>query len=504
MTELKFGTDGWRAIIAKEFTLDNIARVAEATAQWLLKNSKQPSVVLGHDNRFGGELFAEATAMILCTHGVKVYLAKGFVSTPMVSLGTVKQKADLGIVITASHNPPSYNGFKLKGSYGGPLLPEKTEEIEKLIPKKNMHDLDELKIQNYLENGSIEYIDLETMYCDHLETNFDLDIIRKSRLNFSYDAMYGAGQNVINRLLPDTALLHCENNPSFNGQAPEPIHKNLLEFSNRIKLFENIDCGLATDGDADRLGLYDKKGNFIDSNHIILLLIKYLYEEKEMRGKVVTSFSVSAKVGKLCEHYGLEHEVTKIGFKHIAGLMISEDVLLGGEESGGIAIKGHIPERDGIWIGLTIWECMAVTGKSLHELIKDVYAIVGPFSFERSDMHIQENLKNEIIKNCKKNIYKSFGEYKIKRTENLDGYKYFFDNDEWLMIRASGTEPVLRNYVESSCPKKTNSILKAAEQTLLGKMPLNNGVSKKGRYKNGNEIDMTHINDRPGAMPESA
>ncbi len=186
-----------------------------------------------------------------------------------------------------------------------------------------------------------------------------------------------------------------------------------------------------------------------------------------MKGKVATSFSVSPKIGKMCDHFGLKQEVTKIGFKYIAGIMISEDVLIGGEESGGIAIKGHIPERDGIWIGLTIWEYMAKSGKTLRELIRDVYAIVGPFSFERSDLHLQEELKNTIVANCAKNHYQAFGDYKIVRTETTDGYKYFFNNDEWLMIRASGTEPVLRNYAESSTLKNAFLILKAAEQTLL-------------------------------------
>lgn len=466
MTAIKFGTDGWRAIIAKDFTVDNLARVAEATAQWLLKY-KTPSVVIGHDSRFGGELFAETTSKILCSHGIKVYLAKGFVSTPMVSLGTVRKGADLGIVITASHNPSSYNGFKLKGSYGGPLLPDKIEEIENLIPLQNLIDIDKLHLKEFEYKGLFEYVDLETMYCNHIEANFDLTAIRKSGLRFAYDAMFGAGQNVIKRLFRGITMLHCEDNPSFQGQAPEPIHKNLKEFSTLIKLSKKIDCGLATDGDADRIGLYDKDGNFIDSNHIILLLIKYLHEQKGMQGKVVTSFSVSPKISKMCKYYGLEQEVTKIGFKHIAGIMITDDVLLGGEESGGIALKGHIPERDGIWVGLTIWEYMAKSGKSLKELIQEVYDIVGAFSFQRSDLHLQEELKNEIVANCENNFYQNFGDYKILRMENTDGYKYFFNDDEWLMIRASGTEPVLRNYAESGSLEKVFAILRAAEETLL-------------------------------------
>jgi phosphomannomutase len=467
MTAIKFGTDGWRAIIADDFTVDNVARVSDACAQWLNRNHKTASVVLGHDCRFAGELFAATVAKILCSKGIKVYLAKGFISTPMVSLGTLRKKAQLGIIITASHNPPSYNGFKLKGFYGGPLLPEKVKEIEDLIPESYSGDLSRLNLEKFKVEGLLEYIDLETMYCDHVKANFDLEAIKNSGLCFAYDAMYGSGQNVIRRLFPDIALLHCENDPSFKDQAPEPIHKNLHEFSEFIKESGKIDCGLATDGDADRIGLYDNKGNFIDSHHIILLLIKYLHEVKGMKGKVVTAFSVSPKIGKMCRHYGLEQKVTKIGFKYIADIMISEDVLLGGEESGGIAIKGHIPERDGIWMGLVIWEYMARSGKSLQQLISEVYKIVGPFSFERSDLHLHEELKNAIVENCDKNIYASFGEYKVQRIEKTDGYKYFFNDDEWLMIRASGTEPVLRNYAESSSTQNAFSILKAAEQALL-------------------------------------
>lgn len=474
ITPIKFGTDGWRAIIAKDYTIENVVRVAEATAQWLKRNNKEPKVVIGHDNRFGGQLFAETTAMILCQHGIKVHLAKGFVSTPMVSLGTVKKKADLGIVITASHNPPSYNGFKLKGSYGGPLLPEKVEEIEKLIPDVAPHDISKLNLYDFVNTNQIEYIDLETMYCNYVEKHFDLDAIRRSKLHFAYDAMFGAGQNVIARLLPDVALLHCENNPSFNGQAPEPIHKNLKEFSDKIRTSTIIDCGLATDGDADRIGLYDSNGNFVDSNHIILLAIQYLCEQKKMKGKIVTAFSVTPKVAKMCEHFGLKHNVTKIGFKYIAGYMVNEDVLLGGEESGGIAIKGHIPERDGIWMGLTIWEYMAKSGKSLQDLIKDMYAIVGPFCFDRSDLHLEEGQKNQIVENCKNNVYSNFGDYKVLRTEDLDGFKYFFENGEWVMIRASGTEPVLRVYAESDSAKRTQAILDTVVSVLLNKeVPLN-------------------------------
>lgn len=466
MTKIKFGTDGWRAIIAKDFTVENVARVSQGTADWLKKNFESPSVVVGHDCRFAGELFAETVSKVLINNGIKVFLAKDFVSTPMISLGTVNLKASLGIIITASHNPPEYNGFKLKGHYGGPLLPEKVEEIEAIIPEKNAINLDKIYL-NEQEGKMLEYVDLESMYCEHVEKNFDLDAIRKSGLQLAYDAMYGAGQNVIRRLLPESTFLHCDYNPSFDGQAPEPIHKNLLEFSEMIKLSGDIDLGLATDGDADRIGLYDSEGNFVDSHHIILLLIHYLVKYKGMNGKVCTAFSTTTRINKICKHYNLPLEVVKIGFKYICGIMIKEDVLIGGEESGGIAIKGHIPERDGVWMGLVICEFMAKTGKSLKELIDEVYSITGPFAFERIDLHLKEDVKNKIVDACESNKYVSFGKYKVQRVDNLDGYKYFLNDDEWLMIRASGTEPVLRTYAESHSREEAFAILKAGQETLL-------------------------------------
>ena len=453
--KIKFGTDGWRAIIAKEFTVENVARVAEATANWLLKTrGKNPSVVLGHDCRFAGELFCNTIAHVLCNKGVKVYIAKGFVSTPMISLGAVNLKTDIGIIITASHNPPE--------------LPAMVEEIEQLIPDQCSLDLNDLPLDTYRNNNLLLNTDLETMYTDHVIKNFNLDAIRNSGLKLAYDAMYGSGMNVMKRILPELKMLHCDYNPSFMGQAPEPIHKNLTEFSNMIKDANGkISSGLVTDGDADRLGFYDAQGNFVDSHHIILLLIHYLYKYKNMRGKVCTAFSTTPKVAKLCKHYGLEIQTVKIGFKYIAEIMINEDVLLGGEESGGIAIKGHIPERDGIWMGLTLWEFMATSGKTLNDLIAEVYEIVGRFSFERNDVHLKEEVKQQILENCKGGKYKQFGKYKVARIEDLDGFKYFFENGDWMMIRASGTEPVLRLYAESGTKDAAFDILSDSKATLL-------------------------------------
>lgn len=465
-SKIKFGTDGWRAIIAEEFTVENVARVTYATAQWLKTSGWSKQIAVGHDCRFAGELFAETVAKVLLNEGIKVKMSRGFVSTPMISLAANHFDCGLGIILTASHNPPSYSGFKLKAHYGGPLTPEKVQEIEDIIPDSVPFDYAKVDLSVYEKNGQLEIMDFETHYVKHIEKNFDLEAIRKSGLNLVYDAMYGAGQNVIRRILPDVQLLHCEHNPSFMGQAPEPIQKNLQELEAYIKAKGNIHCALATDGDADRIGLYNGKGDFIDSHHIILLLMHYLKKYKELGGKVVTAFSTTPRVGKMAEFYGLESEVVKIGFKYIAGIMVEEDVLIGGEESGGIAVKGHIPERDGIWMGLIVWEFMAKSGKTLDELIQEVYDIVGPFKFERNDLHITEELKQKIVAKCINNEYSAFGQYKVQNVGTIDGWKFFFDDSRWVMIRASGTEPVLRTYAEAPTMEEVREILKQTELTI--------------------------------------
>jgi phosphomannomutase len=466
MTKIKFGTDGWRAIIAKEYTLENVARVAYSTAQWMKKNCAAKSIVIGHDCRFAGEMFAEGCAKIMANEGIKVFLAKGFVSTPMVSLGNVKLKTGLGIILTASHNPPEYGGFKIKADFGGPLQPEKVQEIEDAIPEKCPVDYNQLSIAEFVAKGLIEYVDLETMYVDQIKTQFDLDAIKKSGLQFAFDAMYGSGQNVMKRILPDVICLHCEHNPSFNGQAPEPIAKNLTEFATLIKEHGKIAAGLAIDGDADRIGLFNGKGEFVDSHHIMLLLINYLHKYKGLFGKVVVAASTTPRVERLCKEWNLPFDMVQIGFKHIAAQMVTEDVLVGGEESGGIAIKSHIPERDGIWMGLVIFEYMAKSGKTLEQLVEEIYALVGEFKYWRDDLHLPEATKQEVIANCKAGKYTSFGSYTVQKVETIDGFRYIFNDDEWLMIRPSGTEPLLRAYAESKTLAGAFAILKAAKEEL--------------------------------------
>lgn len=465
MSKIKFGTDGWRGIIAKDFTVANVARVAKATADWVLRQNPNAAIVVGYDCRFGGTLFSTTAINVFVQQGVKVYFDPNFVSTPMISLGAKTLGSELGVIFTASHNPPSYNGYKLKAKHGGPLIVKYIEEIENEIPDAFV--VEEIGVEELVKQGKVEVVDLEDMYFNHVAEHFDLDAINNSGFVVAYDAMYGAGQSILPRILPQADLLHCEYNPSFYGQAPEPIAKNLQEFANYLRQTKHADFGLATDGDADRIGLYDGKGNFVDAHHVILLLIHVLHKYKGMTGKVVVAFSVSDKIKKLCNAYGIEVEVTKIGFKYICEKMITEDVLVGGEESGGIAVKGHIPERDGIWDGLVLIEHLAQTGMSLPELIAEVYDIVGKFSYNRNDLHLKEEQKQAILAKCNAREYKAFGNLTIERLEDIDGFKYHFANEESVMIRASGTEPVLRVYAEAGSPERVEEILTQVKGALL-------------------------------------
>jgi phosphomannomutase len=463
--KIKFGTDGWRAIIAQDFTVYNVARVSQGLADWLLKRGAEPKVVVGHDCRFGGELFCETVTKVLCSNGIKVFLAKGFVSTPMISFGVLELKAQQGVVITASHNPPSYNGYKLKGAHGGPSNPDDIAAVEALIPEEVNIPIESLA--HWESKGLVEYVNLEDMYVDYLHTKFDFKALTGSPFKMAYDAMYGAGQNVIRRALPGAVLLHCEENPGFKGQAPEPLDKNLQELAKTIRTTPELKIGLATDGDADRIGLYDEDGNFVDAHHIILLLVHYLHKYKGMNGKVAIAFSTTDRVKKMCEAYGLPVEVTPIGFKYISEIMTREDVLVGGEESGGIAVKGHIPERDGIYDGLVLYEYMSKSGKTLKELCQEVYDVVGTFFYERNDMHIDNDKKNAIIKKAQEDGYPAFGKYTFNRRETIDGVKYHLDNGGWMMLRASGTEPLLRIYAEGNSKEETHDILEEVKKTIL-------------------------------------
>ncbi len=464
---IKFGTDGWRAIIAKDFTVRNVAAVSLACAAWINIKYKNPRVVIGYDTRFGGAMFAETVTKVLALKGIEVITCDHFVPTPAVSYAITVLDACFGIVITASHNPASYNGFKLKGIHGGPLMEEEIRNIENLINPELEIDLDQISIESLKEKGFVKYHDIEKLYITHLKNSFKMDLIARSRFHFAFDPMFGSGQNIMKKILPGVKCINSIPDPLFNGTSPEPLARNLKDFMTLMGRNQQYDCGLVVDGDADRIALVNSKGEYIDSHHVILLLIHYLAGYRRQTGKIITGFSSTVKIEKLAAHYKLEVERVPIGFKDISKHMLNDDVLVGGEESGGIGVKGHIPERDGIWMGLLIWQLMAESDKSLETLIGEIYSITGSFAFERSDLPLDKELKNRVIEKCKNNDFTHFGKYKVKTRSDLDGYKFFFDDNTWLMIRPSGTEPVLRIYAEAATREETLIILEEARKIIM-------------------------------------
>ena len=461
---ITFGTDGWRAVIADDFTYDNLYIVAEAAARYFKRHKKvDKGVIIGYDARFMSGDFAAYTAEVLGNRGIKVFLSDTIASTPMVSLAIAKRKAAGGIVITASHNPPRYNGFKLKEEYGGPAHPEMIERLEKHVHKlldqdkkkpKSVKPLEELKKQGIVKN-----IDLTNLYIEDVRNKIDLDVIRNMDIKIAYDAMYGAGAGVIGHLVDSVEELRSAHNPSFGGINPEPLPQHMGPLFDAMKS-GGYNIGFATDGDADRIGAVDEKGQFVDSHRIFALLIKYLYEQKGLRGTVVKSFSVTELVDKMCERYTIPLHITPVGFKHICREMVEGDVLVGGEESGGIGVKNHIPERDGILIGLLLCEMIAVREKKLSELVDELMEDYGYHFYNRIDMHVLKKEQPRIIRTFKKGLDTIAG-YPVRSRNDLDGFKFYFDHG-WLLIRSSGTEPLIRYYAEANSPDKVEKILRFA------------------------------------------
>ncbi len=467
MDKIKFGTDGWRGIIARDFTIDNVVKITLATALWLTRKYKNPVAVVGYDCRFGGEMFMEAVAKILASKGIRAFVAERYVTTPMVSLGTVKLKAQCGIVITASHNSAEYNGFKLRGEHGGPMFEKDQKDVENLMINDIEIDLELLNWNYLLEQGLINYIDLKSIYLKEVRDTYDMERISNSGLNFAFDAMYGSSQNLFRKVLPGIHMLHCEINPTFRGVPPEPVRKNLHELTELVWKSKNIDCSLAVDGDGDRIAMLDKQAGFYDANHILLLLIHYLAGYKKLTGKVVVSFSTTLKVEKICQVYNLEVIRTRIGFMEASRIMSEDVVLVGGEESGGISIGSHIPERDAIWAGLMIWQWLAESGKTLQELFREVLAITGPFAYERANLDMNRNSRNKVIEKCGSGLYTDFGRFHVERYEIFDGFKFFFNVTDWLLIRSSGTEPVLRLYAEAESEVIAQEIIFSGMKTIM-------------------------------------
>ncbi len=455
-----FGTDGWRAVIGDGYTFDNLTRVARATAAWVLDQPDgDHSVVLGYDTRFQGEAFAKHVARVMASCGVTVHLADSFVSTPAISWATADGGRTAGIVITASHNPPQYNGFKIKAHFGGPASPEMIADVEARMAAQPADVEAPRAYDDLLAEGLIETFDLRTAYVALLKKRIDTSAIKEASVRVAYDAMFGAGQGIIGELLGRVRVteLHHDLNPGMYGQAPEPIERNL---GTLIKTVVENSCaaGLATDGDADRIGLVDEEGTFVDSHKILALLVKYLHVEKGLRGDIVKTFSTTDMLDRMGEQYGLKVVTTPIGFKYIGPLMVESDVLVGGEESGGMAVKGHIPERDGLYIGLLVAEMMVKRERTLSGLVRELMDEFGPHYQSRQDLHTTPARKDSALKTLGEDGFAEVAGTPVVKTETLDGFKYRTETG-WLLFRPSGTEPVLRVYAEAPTQERADALV---------------------------------------------
>jgi phosphomannomutase len=466
LLQIKFGTDGWRGIIAREFTFDNLSLVTQATIDYLIREGlADKGLVVGYDRRFLSRQFAERVVEVATGNGLKVFLADGYVPTPAVSWAVHSLGAGGGVMITASHNPPVYNGFKIKETFGGSARPSTTKKVEEIVENNiaSRRKVLEMPFAVAKAGGQCELIDARTSYFAQLASYVDLDLIRKAGIAVAVDPMYGAGSGCFPELLPGVMEIHGEENPGFGGQPPEPTEEHLAELSALVRSGK-YRVGLALDGDADRIGAVDESGEFFSSHRIFTVILRHLYERKGLRGGVAKTVSATRMVDLLCDKFGLELYETPIGFKHICELMLDHDILMGGEESGGLGVKGHIPERDGILMGLLLLEAMAITGKGLRQLLNETMDEIGYFYYSRNDIPIDKASKEHLVERLKAGGMASIASREVVRENFRDGFKYIFGDGSWLLIRPSGTEPVLRLYSESSDPAVVDELLKAGRE----------------------------------------
>lgn len=517
---IHFGTDGWRAVISDEFTFANVRKVAQAIADKTLAEVGDwgtgigdqgafqaslppipgpqspipqspnpqspisnilppPSLVVGYDTRFLSDRYAQTVAEVLAGNGIHVWLAQADAPTPLLSYAIVEKAAHGGVMITASHNPPRYNGIKLKAAYGGSASPQDGAEIERRIQENeaNGQPILALPLEEAIRQGLITRFDPLPAYRRHLDKLIDWETIRRAGLSVAVDAMYGAGRVYLRQLLEEAGCrvteLRGELNPGFGGAHPEPIARHLVPLFSAMATGE-FALGLATDGDADRIGAVDPDGRFIDPHCIMALLVEHLVHDRGLRGSVVKTVSTTQMLNRLAEHYGLPLHETPVGFNHISDLMMRNHVLLGGEESGGISIQGHIPEGDGILMGLLLTEVVAKRGKGLsqllHELMEQPH--IGHFFYARDDQSVKPFRKAALVAALMDRLPDQLAGVPLRAGSDKDGVKYILQDNSWLLIRPSGTEPVLRVYAEAHSDAQVQALLAAgtrlAQDVLAG------------------------------------
>ena len=460
---IKFGTDGWRAIIAEDFTFDNVRACAQGVADYLKEAGlAKRGLIIGNDTRFASEDFAAAAAEVVAANGIKAYLCPRPTPTPVISFGVPAKKAGGAIIITASHNPPQWNGFKYKDEHGSSAPDEVTAQIESLISKAvTSGKVKRIPLDEALAHKAIEYLDLDPIYFEQLNKLVDLNEIRKAGLKVVYDAMYGAGAGYLNKMLAGgkTELIdiNSERNPLFPGIQPEPIAVNLTKLSKTV-VEQKAAAGLATDGDADRMGIIDENGTFLTQLQVFALLCLYLLEIRGERGAIVKTLTTTSMVYRLGKIYNVPVHETAVGFKFIAPKMMAENALIGGEESGGYGFRGHVLERDGILASLYFLDLMVKTGKSPSELIEYLYSKVGPHHYRRVDIEFPAEERQAIINRVQTNPQQIDG-VKVLKLDSTDGFRFMLEDNSWLLIRFSGTEPILRIYAETDSVARAERFL---------------------------------------------
>ena len=460
---IKFGTDGWRAIIGDAFTFDNVRIVAQATAQYMatVKDTER-AVFIGYDGRFLSNRFARAAAEVFAGNGFRTLLMDRAYPTPYISFEVRRRKFAGGVVITASHNPADFNGFKIKAHFGGSATPAITAEVEKNLGRSQVLSSSE----------GIDVVGPEAHYFEHLRRLVDWDRVAKSGLKLIVDSMHGSGGRILETLLGDTTCkvetIRGDLDPLFGGINPEPMMPQLEPLAARVVETQS-DVGLATDGDADRLGVVDENGRFLNTLQVLPLLLLHAYRNKGWRGSVVRTFSQSQIVPRIAARLDLVCHERPIGFKNIGEIMLAEEVLIGGEESGGVGLSRHLPERDGTFVNLLFLDLLATSGKTCTRLIRDMWREFGEFHFDRRDLHVPIRTGQAVVESLRKQPPTSFAGRPVDRVETLDGSKVFLGKDSWILFRQSGTEPLLRLYCEAPSAVEVQEILaaglKLVEQT---------------------------------------
>jgi alpha-D-glucose phosphate-specific phosphoglucomutase len=463
--QIKFGTDGWRGVIADDFTFDNVRRVAGAIAAYVLKHEDaQRGVIVGYDTRFASQHAARVAVEILAGAGIPVKLANDYTPTPAISYAVKTRQAAGGVVVTSSHNPWNWNGMKFKSKLGGSAAPAIMQIIEEALHAGAMPSRGK---------AAIEEVDLKQPYIAAICAFADVDLIAKAKFKFAVDAMYGAGRGVLGQIFTSRAIQHVairqELNPLFPGINPEPIEPHVALLQQTV-VKENCHAGLATDGDADRIGAVTEDGSFVDAHKVFSILTHWLLERKKWSGEIVRAFNTTGMVDRIAARHGRKLNECPIGFKYVTDLMSVREILIGGEESGGIGYSRFLPERDGILNSLLLANVMAEEGKPLGQLVADLQREYGPHYYGRRDLHISEDIKQRAIQRAGSERAKRLGPYNIIKKEGLDGVKLFLDAptngngaQPWVLLRASGTEPLLRIYSEAASPELVAEILGNAE-----------------------------------------